>query len=191
MTLAATYTEEATPANPFTDVPEGQYYYEPVLWAVNHEPQITNGKQADLFAPNDVCTRAQFVTFLWRAAGEPEPTVKTSPFTDVKPGSYYEKAVLWAYGKGITQGVSATQFAPNQTVTRGQVVTFLWRYAGSPAPQSRTTGFRDVAPNSPYYNAILWANEQGIAQGYSPTAFGTNDGCTRAQTVTFLYRCLA
>ena len=181
-----------TPVNPFRDVHDNQYFYDAVLWAYYHEAyQITNGKQADLFCPNDVCTRAQFVTFLWRAAGQPEPTVKTSPFTDVKAGSYYEKAVLWAYGQGITQGVSATQFAPNQTVTRGQVVTFLWRHAGSPAPQSSSTSFRDIAPDSPYYSAILWANEQGIAQGYSPAVFGTRDGCTRAQTVTFLYRYLA
>ena len=185
---------EPTPperVNPFRDVQESQYYYEPVLWAYYHEPyQITAGKQAELFCPDDVCTRAQFVTFLWRAAGQPEPATAGSPFTDIRQGSYYEKAVLWAYEQGITVGVTDTRFAPDQTVTRGQVVTFLWRHAGKPAPQRTTTAFRDIAASSPYYTAVLWASEQGVVQGYSAERFGTGDGCTRAQTVTFLYRYL-
>ena len=190
-TPAPVPTATPAPVNPFRDVPDDAYFRDAVLWAVSHEPPITQGVSADRFAPDETCTRAQFVTFLWRAAGEPEPAGKTSPFTDVQPGGYYEKAVRWAAERGVTVGVSETRFAPDDTVTRGQVVTFLWRFEGRPAPQSDAVSFSDVPADSPYRTAILWAAEQGIARGYDAATFGTNDGCTRAQTVTFLYRALA
>ena len=122
------------PENPFEDVKEGAFYFEPVLWAVNHDPQITAGVSADRFAPGNTCTRAQVVTFLWRAKGQPEPTKTDNPFTDVAPTAYYYKAVLWAVENGITAGVSKDRFAPNNGCTRGQVVTFLWRTEASRSP---------------------------------------------------------
>lgn len=176
--------------NPFEDVkPGGQsYYYEAVLWAL--DAGITTGKTETLFAPFEACTRGQVVTFLWRAAGSPEPASKASPFTDVKdPRSFYYKAVLWAAEKGITTGVDAERFSPGLTVTRGQFVTFLWRYAGKPT-HSTEISFRDVVPGprSYYCDAVLWAAEQGITNGTGNGMFSPSDACQRGQTVAFLYR---
>ena len=164
-----------------------QYYYEPVLWAVNHKPQITQGTSADTFSPAATCTRGQVVTFLWRAAGEPKPTGTKNPFTDVKSGDYFYNAVLWAVEKGITQGTSKTTFSPNDPCTRAHVVTFLWRSEGQSKADAKNP-FKDVKSGDYYYDAVLWAVKNGITQGTSATTFSPNSPCTRGQIVTFLYR---
>lgn len=176
--------------NPFEDVTPGQhnYYYTPVLWALDEA--VTTGKTETLFAPFDVCTRSQVVTFLWRAAGSPEPTTKTSPFTDVQdPNEFYYKAVLWAAENDITNGMEPTLFAPNRTVTRGQFVTFLWRLAGEPT-HSGSNPFSDIlpGPHSYYYDAVLWASGCGVTDGMGDGTFAYDSTCLRGQTVTFLYR---
>ncbi|MDY3282329.1 LamG-like jellyroll fold domain-containing protein [Dysosmobacter sp.] len=175
--------------NPFEDVPADAYYYDAVLWAAGNG--VTSGTDATHFSPSRTCTRGQTVTFLWRAAGSPEPKSAVNPFTDVAEGSYCYKAVLWAVENGITNGVTATEFMPNRTVTRGQTVTFLWRAAGSSRPKSAANPFTDVAGNAYYANAVLWAVENGITNGVTATAFVPDQGCSRAQIVTFLYRHLA
>lgn len=172
----------------FLDVPDGAYYYDAVLWAVDNG--ITNGTTETTFTPNGICTRAQTVTFLWRAMGNPEPKSTTSPFTDVDVNAYYYKAVLWAAEKGITKGTSATTFSPIMNVTRGQTVTFLWRTAGNPAAGTANP-FADVLSGAYYYDAVLWAVKEGITEGTTKTAFAPVNGCTRAQIVTFLYRYLS
>ena len=173
----------------FQDVPATAWYATPVEWAVTHDPQITKGVTDTTFAPTSSCTRAQTVTFLWRAKGMPEPVTKDSPFDDVQnPNAYYYKAVLWAYENKITLGTSDTMFSPNATVTRAQVVTFLWRSEGSPAPAGTGTKFRDVSPSAYYADPVQWAVEQNITNGMSADKFAPKDGCTRAQIVTFLYR---
>ena len=177
---------ESKPINNFTDVKENDYFYTPVMWAVANG--VTSGMSPTTFAPNAACTRAQVVAFLWRAAGKPMPTVSASPFVDVKPGAYYYEAVLWAVENGITSGMSATSFAPDAVCTRGQIVTFLHRYAHSPAPDTRYMQFYDVKAGEYYYNAVLWAVENGITSGMSATSFAPNAVCTRGQVVTFLYR---
>ena len=177
--------------NPFVDVKEGKYFYEPVLWAVFHDPQITNGTDDTHFSPNKTCTRGQVVTFLWRAYGCPEPTITEHSFTDVKAGAYYYTAMLWAVECGITTGTSATTFGPNKECTRAQVVTFLWRAAEEPEPESDECPFTDVKPTASYRNAVLWAVENGITNGTSATTFSPNKTCTRGQVVTFLYNALA
>ena len=178
-----------TPAeteNPFTDVKTGSYYYDAVLWAV--EQGVTAGTSATNFSPDDGCTRAQVVTFLWRAAGQPEPTSSANPFTDVAADTYYYKAVLWAVEHNVTAGTSATTFSPDDTCTRAQIVTFLWRYEGQPTPVSAKNPFTDVQLSAYFGKAVLWAVENGITNGTSNTTFGPDDTCTRAQVVTFLYR---
>ena len=175
--------------NPFVDVPADAYYTAPVLWAVDHA--ITAGTDKTHFSPNDTCTRAQVVTFLWRAAGNPEPQTGNNPFKDVKPSDYFYKPVLWAVENKITAGTSATTFSPNDGCTRGQVVTFLWRSAGNPAPGSSKNPFTDVKSDAYFYDPVLWAVEHKITAGTSDTTFSPNDTCTRAQIVTFLYRDLA
>ena len=181
------------PVNPFKDVPSGEYYTDAVLWAVNHDPQITNGTGEDTFSPDQTCTRAQVVTFLWRAAGEPAPNIDKNPFTDVKETDYFYKAVLWAVEKGITKGTSDTTFSPAQGCTRGQVVTFLWRAAGEPAPANRANPFQDVPSGAYYTDAVLWAvnHDPQITNGTDKDAFSPDATCTRGQIVTFLYRDLA
>jgi len=169
----------------FTDVKEGAYYYDSVMWAV--ENGITSGKTETAFEPNAGCTRAQAVTFMWRAAGEPEPKTTVNPFTDVKAGAYYYKAVLWASENGITSGKTPTTFAPNATCTRAQIVSFLWRAAGEPVMEANNP-FTDVKDSAYYYDAVMWAVENGITSGKTPTTFTPNAECTRAQIVTFLYR---
>ena len=176
--------------NPFNDVKEGEFYYEAVLWAVNADPQVTSGTSATTFSPNPTCTRAQVVTFLWRAKGCPEPKTNNNPFIDVKAGDYYYKAVLWAVENGITAGTSATTFSPNAGCTRAQVVTFLWRTEGQPKPNSSSNPFKDVKGGY-YYDAVLWAVEKGITAGTSATTFSPDATCTRGQIVTFLYRAFA
>ena len=173
--------------NFFVDVPADAYYYDAVLWAA--EEGITGGVDATHFAPNATCTRAQAVTFLWRAAGSPAPKSSEMPFTDVAAGSYYETAVLWAVENGITKGTSDTTFTPNATCSRGQIVSFLWRALGSPAA-STVNPFTDVAADAYYADAVLWAAENGITGGTSATTFSPAANCTRAQIVTFLWRAL-
>ena len=173
----------------FDDVKdENQYYYEPVYWAYSHEPQITNGTSRTLFSPETGCTRAQVVTFLWRAAGEPEPSAAMCEFQDVDKGAYYYNAILWAVENNITNGTSKTTFDPQKTCTRAQIVTFLWRAAGKPKPTSTACEFKDVKQGAYYYDAVLWAVEKKITNGTTKTTFDPEETCTRAQIVTFLYR---
>ena len=172
----------------FVDVPENGYYEEAVDWAV--ENGITNGVSSDRFDPDGLCTRAQIVTFLWRAAGSPAPKSTSHNFTDVKAGSYYEQAVLWAVENGITVGTSSTTFSPDATCTRAQAVTFLYRASGSPAV-SGSAAFSDVAADAYYADAVSWAEKKGITTGIGGGLFGSNNDCTRAQIVTFLWRAMA
>ncbi len=170
----------------FKDVPADAYYAAPVAWAV--EKGITNGTDPGKFSPEDTCTRGQIVTFLWRAKGCPEPKSASDPFGDVKTDDYYYKAVLWAVENGVTNGTSKTTFGPDEGCTRAQVVTFLWRSEGTPAPSSSKNPFRDVPAGEYYTSAVLWAVEQNITTGTDPGKFSPNDTCTRGQIVTFLYR---
>ena len=173
----------------FDDVKnEKAFYFDAVYWAYEANPQITNGIDANHFAPNQSCTRGQVVTFLWRAAKCPEPKTSTTKFTDVKSTAFYAKAVAWAVENGITKGISNTRFSPNSTCTRAQIVTFLWRYKNSPAPKSLKTGFTDVDTTAYYIMAVAWAVENNITSGITKTSFAPNDVCTRGQVVTFLYR---
>ena len=170
----------------FSDVWSTEYFSPAVAWAVSRG--ITNGTSTYTFGSYNTCTREDMVTFLWRAAGS--PTVSGSvrnPFWDVQAGSYYYNAVLWAVSKGITNGVSANQFGVGQNVTRGQAVTFLYRYNGSPSA-STNSGFYDVNSREYYAKAVAWANATGVTNGTSTTAFSPNNYCQRAQIVTFLYR---
>lgn len=183
--LADPTTPPADNDNPFADVKNGDYFYNPVLWAAKEN--ITSGTTDTTFSPNESCTRGQTVTFLWRAAGSPEPTTTVNPFTDVKENDYFYKAVLWAYENGITQGTSVSEFSPSATVTRGQTVTFLYRSAGE-----NTNGenpFTDVRAGDYYYDSVLWAYGNDITSGTSIATFSPNEDCLRGQIVTFLYRC--
>ena len=176
--------------NPFVDVKEKDYFYDAVLWAFYHDPQITKGTDATHFGPSLTCMRQDIVTFLWRANGCPEPTTSNNPFTDVAPSKYYYKAVLWAVENGITEGTGRTTFSPKRGCTRAEVVTFLWRANHKPKPAAARNPFTDVLSSKYYYKAVLWAVENGITAGTSKTKFSPNDTCTRAQIVTFLYRAL-
>ncbi len=180
---------DGKPVNPFGDVKEGKFYYLPVLWAYYYDPRITSGMDESHFGPGETCTRAQVVTFLWNAAGNPEPESTANPFADVKEGKWYTKAVLWAVEKGITSGMDATHFGTNEPCTRAQVVTFLWNAAGSPEPESTVNPFTDVKEGKWYTDAVLWAyyNDPQITAGMDATHFGTNETCTRGQVVTFLW----
>lgn len=175
-----------TPSTSFKDVEPGVWYSDYVAWAV--QKGITNGTSATTFSPNADCTRAQIVTFLWRAAGE--PTARGSnPFRDVRSDDYFYNAVLWAVSKGITNGTSNNTFSPNQGCTRAQVVTFFWRAAGSAAPRSGASSFRDVQNSSVYYyRAVLWAYENNVVNGTSEGVFSPDKICTRAEIVTILGR---
>ena len=172
----------------FDDVAPKAYYATPVIWAA--ENGITTGTSATAFSPDSGCTRAQFVTFLWRAVGSPDADSKSNPFQDVQAGSYYYDAVLWAVSRGITTGTSKTAFSPGATLTRAQTATFLWRLAGEPGAKG-SNPFQDVPAGAYYAKAVRWAAKQGITTGTSATAFSPSNTCTRAQTVTFLYRDLA
>jgi hypothetical protein len=176
---------DETLTSKFEDVPAGAFYFDPVEWAV--EKGITTGATATTFNPNGNCQRAQVVTFLWRAAGSPEPTKTENPFTDVKESDFYYKAVLWAVEKGITNGLTADTFGPFALCNRAQVVTFLWRAMGSPASTAEVS-FTDVQPGQFYSTAVAWAVENNITNGISATEFGVGGTCNRAQVVTFLYR---
>ena len=179
----------------FTDVEPGSWYEEAVSWAV--EEGITTGLSETTFGPTETCVRAQVVTFLWRSQGKPEPAGDNNPFTDVTSNDYFYKAVLWAVEEGITTGTSATTFGPNDPCTRGQVVTFLWRAMGKPQAANRVHNFSDVkyieidletyyAPY--YYDAVLWAVEEGITNGTTATTFSPDNACNRGQIVCFLFR---
>ena len=187
VTVAAMFkAEQSIGKNPFTDVPAGSYYEDAVIWAV--DKGITTGTSATTFNPNGICTRAQAVTFLWRAAGSPEPETRAMPFTDVPAGSYYYDAVLWAVENGITKGTSDTTFSPNMTCTRAQIVAFLWRSEKSPAAGTANP-FADVKSTAYYADAVLWAVKENITKGTTNTTFSPDADCTRAQIVTFLWRC--
>ena len=170
----------------FVDVATGSYYEDAVDWAVGNG--ITQGTDDTHFSPDGICTRAQAVTFLWRAAGSPKPETRTMPFTDVPAGSYYYDAVLWAVENGITKGTSDTTFSPNMTCTRAQIVAFLWRSEKSPAAGTANP-FADVKSTAYYADAVLWAVKENITKGTTSTTFSPNADCTRAQIVTFLWRC--
>ena len=181
-------TPSASKKNPFVDVPAGSYYEDAVIWAV--DKGITTGVSASRFDPNGICTRAQAVAFLWRAAGSPAPKFSAMPFVDVPTGSYYYDAVLWAVENGITKGTSDTTFSPNATCTRAQIVTFLWRSQNAPAAGS-SNPFADVAAGDYYADAVLWAVKENVTKGTGNTTFSPDDNCTRAQIVTFLWRTMA
>ncbi len=185
--LTVTLTPDA-PAMSFTDVPEGTFYYDPVLWAV--EEGITTGATDTTFNPNGACMRGHVVTFLWRAMGSPEPKSTDNPFVDVPESEYYYKAVLWAYENGITTGIDATHFDPTGECNRAQAVTFLWRAMGCPAPNAEVT-FTDMVPGQFYNTAVAWAVEHQITNGMGDGTFGVMNICNRAHVVTFLHRALA
>ena len=171
----------------FVDVAEGSYYEEAIDWAV--EKGITNGVSSNMFAPNDPCTRAHIVTFLWRAAGSPAPKSMSS-FTDVPADAFYAKAVAWAVENGITSGTGEGKFSPNSTCTRAQAVTFLYRASGSPAVSGKAE-FSDVSTTAFYADAVAWAAKKGITTGIGGGLFGSDNDCTRGQIVTFLWRAMA
>ena len=180
-TIEASFTAAST----FADVPAGSYYERAVIWAAANG--ITNGVGNGLLGVDAPCTRAQAVTFLWRAAGSPAPEISAMPFTDVPVGSYYYDAVLWAVENGIAKGTSETTFGPNASCTRAQIVTFLYRAFGTPA--GGDAAFADTTPNAYYAEAVRWAVATGVTTGTSNTTFSPNADCTRAQIVTFLWRC--
>lgn len=193
VTIEASFVPEPEESEPtidlsFSDVLSGTYYYDAVYWAVEHG--VTNGTSTTTFSPERTVTRAEMVTFLWRAAGSPEPESSTNPFTDVTSGTYYYDAVLWAVENGITNGTTATTFSPERTVTRAEAVTFQWRSAGSPAVSGGS--FEDVPSNAYYAVAVEWAVGNDITNGTNPagTLFSPEVGVSRAQAVTFLYRYL-
>ena len=185
------YTPPVVKENPFVDVSESSVYYDAILWAYYHEPQqITGGYTATEFRPGNPCTRGQVVTFLWRAAGCPELTGDTSMFKDASSiAAPYQKAVAWAVEKGITTGFADGTFRPNDSVTRAQFVTFLWRYENKPATSGSIAGFTDASSIAePYQQAVAWAVEKGITTGYNDGSFRPNATCTRWAVVLFMYR---
>ena len=178
--------EQAVIELPFIDVAENAYYYNAVAWAVRNG--ITSGTSATTFGPDDKCTRAQVVTFLWRAAGSPEPQSTANPFVDVSSSDWFYKSVLWAKENGITSGMDASHFGPNESCTRAQVVTFLYSDFGKPDVSGIDNPFSDVAADAWYAAPVLWAVENGITSGIGGGLFGVDNACTRAQIVTFLYK---
>ena len=182
--VKVTFMDDNTMLNYFVDVKAGDYFYDAVKWAA--EKGITSGTDATHFSPNAACTRAQIVTFLWRAAGSPEPKAMSS-FADVSTDAYYAKAVAWAVENGITTGTGDGKFSPDATCTREQAVAFLYRASGSPAV-SGGSAFNDVAANAYYADAVAWAEKNEITGGIGGGLFGSGNDCTRAQIVTFLYR---
>lgn len=172
-------------ASGFTDVPANAYYTDAVKWAL--EKKVTNGTTKNTFSPSKDCTRAEIVTFLWRAKGEPEPTTTVNPFTDVDPSSFAYKAILWAAEEGIATGTGKNTFNPNGACTRGEAVTFLWRAAKKPAA-SGDIAFTDVPAGTFYTDAVKWAVEEKITTGVTSTTFVPGKNCTRGDIVTFLWR---
>ena len=169
----------------FKDVPDGSYCDDAVDWA--YKNGITKGLTDDMFGPNVPCTRAQIVTFLWRASGRPEATKRDCAFTDVNTNAYYYEALLWAIETGVTKGTTETTFTPDAICTRGQMVTFLYRYDGSPEVTGENP-FSDVSSHAFYYTSVVWAVQKGITKGITATTFAPLADCTRGQIVTFLYR---
>lgn len=186
VTVSASFVKkgEQPAAKLFDDVAQGAYYYDAVKWAV--DKGVTNGKTSNLFGADDPCTRAQIVTFLWRAAGSPAASASVS-FTDVKDSDYYAKAVAWAVEKGITNGTGDGKFSSDDTCTRAQCAAFLYRAAGSPEVTD-AAAFSDVAADAYYAKAVAWAEKNGITNGLGNGKFGSDNSCTRAQIITFLYR---
>lgn len=180
------FQDNGKPAVSFKDVDAGSWYGDAVSWAVGKG--VTNGAANGRFEPGRSCTRGQMVTFLWRAAGSPEPKSASHPFKDVRPGDYYDKAVRWAIENKITTGTAPDAFSPNDPCTRAQTVTFLWRAQGSPKPKSGKNPFTDVRGSDYYYEAVQWAVENKVTSGTTATAFTPSGLCTRAQAVAFLYR---
>ena len=172
--------------NPFLDINETQFCYDSVLWALAQG--ITEGIDTRHFGPAREITRAEAVTMLWRSAGCPQPGPGENPFRDVPAGCWYETAVRWAVQAGITTGLSADTFGPNEPCTRAQTVTFLWRCLDRPEPARRSIPFTDVEPEGWYAGAVLWATEKGITNGLTESTFGPGETCLRAQLVTFLHR---
>ena len=178
---------DSCPGKVFTDMPaKGNWAHDAIDWAIVNN--VTSGTSKTTFSPGKGCTRAQVVTFLWRAAGQPSATSNNNPFADVKSDTFYYDAVLWAVEQGITSGTSKTAFSPNSTCTRGQIVTFLWRFAGQPNASTTNNPFADVKAGAYFEKAVLWAAETGVTAGTSATTFSPEKTCTRAQVVTFLYR---
>ena len=183
VTVKAVFMDDNTMLNFFTDVHAEDYYYDAVLWAA--QKGITGGMSDTLFAPNAACTRAQIVTFLWRAAGSPEPK-GMSGFVDVSADAYYAKAVAWAVEQGIVSGTSATTFSPDAVCTRAQSVAFLYRAFGEKV--NKAAGFSDVSADAYYADAVAWAVENGVASGIGGGLFAPDQDCARGQIVAFLYR---
>jgi len=174
--------------NPFTDVVSGDWFYAPVMWAVQNN--VTGGTSATTFSPNNSCTRAQVVTFLWAANGKPEPKEADNPFTDVSEADWYFKAVMWAVENGVTGGTSANTFSPDNPCTRAQVVTFLYAAQGKPPVQAIVNEFEDVPGTAWYLMPVLWAKQNEVTGGVAPGMFGPDQTCTRAQIATFLYKAI-
>lgn len=164
----------------------GNFAHTSIEWAYLHG--IAAGVGEGKFAPKDPCTRSQIVTFLWRAAGSPEATIADVPFKDIKRSVFYWRALLWAYESGITSGTSEFTFSPNNVCTRAQVVMFLWRSVGSPAPEGNEMPFDDIKQDAYYKRAVLWAVENGVTSGTAINKFSPDDPCTREQVTAFLYK---
>ena len=167
----------------FTDVPKSEYYYEPVMWAVKQE--VTAGTTATTFSPNQTCTNAQILTFVWRANGCPEPSI-SNPFTNLDTNQYYAKAAIWAYENKM---ISGNTFDANKPCTRAMTVEYFWKQAGSPST-ALYDKFTDVKSNASYAQAVAWAVNNGVTAGTSDTTFSPSQTCTRGQIVTFLYRAI-
>ncbi|MBR3423297.1 MAG: S-layer homology domain-containing protein, partial [Clostridia bacterium] len=179
--------DESCPGKIFTDMPaRGTWAHDPIDWAVEYG--ITQGTTKSTFSPDELVSRTQVVTFLWRAAGCPEPSASSVSFTDVKASAYYYKPIMWALENGITKGATDSTFDPDGICTRGHIVTFLYRFAGSPTVGGNTSKFSDVIKGAYYETAVSWAVAKNITSGVNAKRFAPNDVCTRAQTVTFLYR---
>ena len=185
----AEWTIPAEPVGNFVDVPTGEWYTEAVRWAV--KTGVTTGVDETHFAPDEGCTRAQAVTFLWRAAGKPEPTVTECAFVDVDVNEYYYKAVLWAVETGVTTGTDATHFEPEAVCTRAHIVTFLYRALEGSVSETAANPFEDVPVGEWYTDAVLWAAENGVTTGVDENHFDPDGTCIRSQIVTFIYRAMA
>ncbi|MBO4212187.1 MAG: S-layer homology domain-containing protein, partial [Oscillospiraceae bacterium] len=164
------------------------YFYEPVMWAINQNPVVTSGIDETHFGPHNDCTREQIVTFLWAANGKPDPEGTESPFSDVASDAWYYKPVMWAVENGYTSGMGDGSFGVGQACTRAQAMTFLWAAQGKPEPSSTVSPFSDVAIGDWFCKPILWAAENGVTAGIGGGLFGVNNTCTRAQIITFLYK---
>lgn len=184
--LLATFSILEMQNSPFYSAIFSKLFLQKTSWAA--KTGVTSGIDSTHFGPNQKCTRAQVMTFLWRANGSPEPKTKNNPFLDVEVNNYYYKPVLWAVENGITTGTSSTTFSPNNACTRGQVMTFLWHARQNPQSVENSNPFEDVKANNYFYNPVLWAIENGITSGTSPTAFSPYQTCTRAQIVTFIWK---